>query len=365
MSGWTALMGWRAGIVASGALLGASAASGAPGGGADGGAFRIVTEQVVLFATVVGAIAALPALIEFIVERRKRRERIALSLDDVDVARLHVRLAGLDELLAEIADLIDRAREPEAYASLEVGNEILIIGPSLSGKKTLAQRIAKEAAMDRVITVYNARNADALARAKSLLQGAGRQKVMLLLPRIDLAFEQEDEEVLTELDALIEASSESPRVLVVGTAVEFSPDSAIDNLFGIKLLLPGGGVAGPAPTAHRMSDDVARMLGEVARFYIRGAVGKGAGFTLVGMTEDECVARILGSVTNPAEVEDIVVLCQTAALHRQRIGADRRRGITREILERSIGRVIVGPAGEGRGSGHSADGTRQSGGKGG
>jgi hypothetical protein len=269
--------------------------------------------------------------------RRKRLERIALSLDDVEVRSVEVRLAGLDRLLADIADLIDRARHPEAYASLNPGNEILVIGPSLSGKRTLALRVAREAAMDRVITVWNPRNADALAKAKSLIQRYHRQKVMLLLPRLDLAFEQEDQEVLTELDALIETSTGRPNVLVVGTAVAFRPDSAIDNLFGVKLVLPGTPVA---PAAARRADEpVRRMLVDVARFYLRNALE--AGFVLAGLSEEAFVERILRSVANPAEVEDIVGLSQTSALHRRRTRATQRPEITPEVLEKAIGRVIV------------------------
>lgn len=47
---------------------------------------ELLTEQLILVATIVGAIAALPPLIEFLVERRKRRERIELSLDDEPVS---------------------------------------------------------------------------------------------------------------------------------------------------------------------------------------------------------------------------------------------------------------------------------------
>ena len=151
----------------------------------DGDTTSLISDQILLIATVIGAVATLPTLIEFLIDRRKRKERIALSLDDLDVDDLDVRLAGLDVLLQDIADLIDRAKNPEAYASLQVGNEILIVGPSLSGKKALAYKIAKEAGMDRLIVVYNARNADALAKAKSLIQHYRRQKVMLLLPRLD------------------------------------------------------------------------------------------------------------------------------------------------------------------------------------
>jgi hypothetical protein len=300
----------------------------------------LVTEQLVLVATIVGAIAGLPTLIDFLVERRKRRERIALSLDDVDVQGLEVRLAGLDSLLAEIADLIDRARHPDAYSALALGNEILVIGPSLSGKKTLAQRIAQDAAMDRLITVYNPRSADALAKAKSLIERYRRVKVMLLLPRIDNAFEDEDQDVLTELDALIETSSERENVLVVGTAVTFRPDSTIDNLFGVKLVLPGTPMR---PAASRRPDDgVRRMLQDVARFYLEKA--RRAGFALGGIDEAAFVERVLAVVSNPAEIEDIVVLCQTAALHRRRVGQASQAEITPAILQTAIGRVIVNVA---------------------
>ena len=183
--------------------------------------------------------ATLPALIEFLIDRRKRKERIALSLDDLDVGDIDVPLAGLDGLLRDIADLIDRAKHPDAYDTLRVGNEILIIGPNLNGKKALARRIAKEAGMDRLIVVYNPRNADALAKAKSLIVHYRRQKVMLLLPRLDHVAEHEDDEVFAELDALIDTTSNLSNTLVVGTAVVFEPNGLLDNMFGIVLALPG------------------------------------------------------------------------------------------------------------------------------
>jgi len=197
-----------------------------------------ISDQIILIATIVATVASLPTLIEYLIDRRKRKERIALSLDDLPVAELDVRLAGLDGLLQDIADLLDRAKHPDAYRSLKVGNEILIVGPSLSGKKTLAQHIAKQAGMDRLIVVYNARNADALTKAKSLIQHYRRQKVMLLLPRLDMAVEHEDEEVLAELDALIDTSTSARNVLVVGTAVKFRPGDMLDNMLGIVLTLP-------------------------------------------------------------------------------------------------------------------------------
>jgi hypothetical protein len=285
-------------------------------------------------------VATLPTLIEFLIDRRKRKERIALSLDDLAVADLDVRLAGLDALLADIVDLIDRAKHPEAYASLKIGNEILIIGPAASGKKTLAQRIAKDAGMDRLIIVYNARNADALTSAKSLLQRYRRHKVMLLLPRLDNVVEDEDEEILAELDALIETTTERSNVQVVGTAVGFEPGGLLDNMFGIVLALPGTPVK--HAREHPIPDDARRMLIEVARFYL--AEAKADGFALIGLDEAALVERIARTARNPADVADIIVLAETTALHRQRTGVAKLPEINAEIVEKSIRRVIVTPA---------------------
>jgi len=308
--------------------------------GDEGGAVTLVSEQILLIATVVGAVATLPTLIEFLIDRRKRRERIALSLDDLAVAELEVRLAGLDGLLADIVDLIDRAKNPDAYASLKVGNEILIIGPAASGKKTLAQRIAKDAGLDRIIIVYNARNADALAGAKSLVQRYRRQKVTLLRPRLDNVAEDEDEEVLAELDALIDTTSERRNVLVVGTAVDFEPGSLLDNMFGVVLALPG------TPLKHgreqTIPDDARRMLVDVTRFYLEHA--RSDGFAFAGLDENAAIDRIARAARNPSDVADIIVMAETTALYRQRVRAAKAPEITAEIIEKSIRRVIVTPA---------------------
>jgi hypothetical protein len=298
----------------------------------------LITEELLVFATVVGSVAALPAFIEFVSEFRKRKERINLSLEEEPVSALHPRLAGMDDLLESIADLVDRARNPAAYQDLKIGNEVLIIGPNQSGKKSLAQSIAKMAGMEHVITVYNTRDSDALAKAKSIVQGYRRQKVMLLLPRIDLAYKHSDPELLTELDALIESTSELQNVLVIATAVMFEPDSDLDNTFGIKLSLPGANVA--QSDRREISEDAQRMLAEVARFYLAEAIRRD--FRLDGMTEDEFCTRVLDCVANPAEIEDVVVLCETTALYRKRTGKAIGLIITRQILETAIHRVVVG-----------------------
>ncbi|HEY0795570.1 MAG TPA: hypothetical protein VGD64_07295 [Acidisarcina sp.] len=298
----------------------------------------LFTEELLVFATVVGSVAALPAFINFVAEVRKRRERVYLSLEDVPVSSLNPRLAGMDDLLASIADLIDRARSPAAYQDLKIGNEVLIIGPNQSGKKSLAHKIAQLAGMDRLVTVYNPRDADALAKAKGIVRAYKRQKVLLLLPRIDLAYQQGDPELLTELDALIETTSERQNVLVVATTVSFEANSDLDNIFGIKLSLPGASV--DAADRPEIPEDAERMLAEVATYYLKEAQRRG--FQLAGMTEEEFRGRVLECAMNPAEIEDIVVLCQTTALYLKRTRKAAATIFTREILETAIGRVVAG-----------------------
>lgn len=329
------------GALACAAVCAAAHAADAPGADAEPEILPILNEQILLLATVVAAVAALPPLIEFLVDRRKRLERLALSLEVTTVAGLHPRLAGMDGLLAGIADLIDRARRPQAYSRVSLGNEILIIGPALSGKKSLAHRVAQEAGLERVITVYNPRNADALAKARSLALADEDRRVMLLLPRIDAAFEDADDEALSELDALVESVSERANVLVVGTAVRFVLGSELDNLFGIKLTMPGAEVGGAHPPT-RSDPALDHMLREVARFYLTRA--RNNGLVLDAMTEDECSARILERVTNPAEIEDIVAVCLTAAIHRASAEPRARLVATPELLEVAIRRVVPGAA---------------------
>lgn len=302
----------------------------------DSGTVRLVSEQLLVLGTIMGGIAALPALIEFLMDARKRRERIALSIDDEDVPQTPISLAGLDDLLADLDDLIDRVRRPAAYAELNVGNEILIVGPPLLGKKTLARRMAQMARLDRIITVYNPRNPDALAKAKSLVRRLGTDRVMLLIPRVDSVFEADDDEVEAELDALIETTSVLQNVLVVGTANSFVPDSDVDNLFGVKVVLPGTAVH--APRQPSADPDLAKMLAEVCDHYRRRALGGGA--VLVGMDDAEVNRRVLAAANNPAEIEDIFEVARTAALHRKLDGHTARVEISPEVLAKAIRRVV-------------------------
>lgn len=296
-----------------------------------------VAENIVVFATIVEAIVLAPILFEFVIERRKRRAQIELSLEILETSQIGDDLAGLDDMLAGIRDLVDRARHPEAYAKLRAGNEILIAGPPLSGKKALAKRIACDVGIQKIIIVHNPRNADALAKAKSLITRNGRTKIMLLLPRLDLIDGRGGEESLVELDALIEVAGERSHVLVVGTTSHHRSGSEIDNLFGTILVLPGTELAIRAQPL--LSDEVRRMLAEVTAHYLRRA--QEAGYVLADMTPEAFVTRILQSAINPAEIEDILAHCQTAALYRQRKNISGVCAITLEILEISIQRVVI------------------------
>ncbi|MEJ0062335.1 MAG: hypothetical protein WDO70_03820 [Alphaproteobacteria bacterium] len=297
----------------------------------------LLAEAGIAIGVLIGAGTTMPMLLEFLFERSKRKERIALSLEELEVKDIRAPLAGCDDLLQDIADLIDRARHPGPYSKLRVGNEILIIGPPLSGKKTLAKRIAIDAAMNRLLIVHNPRNGDALAAAKRIIQKKGHDKIMLLLPRLDLIDPKEDEELLTELDALIETATGRANVLVVGTAIHYEHGNEIDNLFGTVLPMPGTPVA--TPKSLQRSEEVKHMLDAVARHYLGQALKEGD--QLQDMTETDFIARVLDAVTNPAEIEDITALCQTAALYRQRTRQTPTRVITPGILEKVIKRVVI------------------------
>jgi len=207
------------------------------------------------------------------------------------------------------------------------------------GKKIRVAVLFGGKSAEHEVSLLSARNVDALARAKHLAMRAGNKKVMLLLPRLDLIDEREDEELLVELDALIETTSELPHTLVVGTTNKLVSGSEIDYLFGVTLTLPGAPVA-PVPM-QPLQSDVHRMLAGVTEFYLDRAIK--AGYRLADISREGFIARVLLNVTNPAQIEDIVVLCQTAAIYRQRMGGKgTERVITPDMLELTMRRVVIG-----------------------
>jgi hypothetical protein len=162
---------------------------------------------------------------------------------------------------------------------------------------------------------------------------------MLLLPRLDHVAEHEDDEVFAELDALIDTTSNLSNTLVVGTAVRFEPNGLLDNMFGIVLALPGTPLAAASAHGDDIPEEARRILIDVARFYLEQATG--SGYVLQGLDEPAAVQRIGQAARSPADVEDIVVLCQTTALYRQRSGATKVPEISAAVIEKSIRRVIV------------------------
>ena len=113
----------------------------------------------------------------------------------------------------------------------------------------------------------------------------------------------------------------------------------LDNMFGIVLTLPGAVAAAAAP--RELAPDALQQLGEVARYYLGEA--RGSGFILSGLNDALAIERILRSARSPGDVEDIIVLAQTTARYRQRMGAAKAPEITPDIIEKSIRRVIVSP----------------------
>jgi hypothetical protein len=82
------------------------------------------------------------------------------------------------------------------------------------------------------------------------------------------------------------------------------------------------------------------MLSEVTTFYLGEA--RRRGFILQGLDAHLFCERILENVINPAEVEDIVALCETTALYRKRSKQTSDLLITPEILDLAMARVVVG-----------------------
>lgn len=313
----------------------------------------LVTEQLLVLATVVGSIAALPPLIQFILERSKRRERLELAIEDIELPRREagvsqtqtpatVRLVGLDDLKADIADLVDRVKNPSRYTGLSLGNEVLIVGPEQSGRKSLAKWIAIEAGISRMLIVHNPRYSEALAAAKRAIKKARGGSIMLLIPNIDEIFDEpapeEDEEIQAELDALIEAIASKPHVLVVGTAKRLAEGDDLDDLFGMKIMLPGAPPVASRASRPQPSSEHERFLRAVAMDAIDRAAA--AGFAIDGQSQAEAAAKILARVANPAEIEDICEVARTTAIYRKHQGEAAGLSITPAVLEKATRRVM-------------------------
>lgn len=307
----------------------------------EAGLFGLLTEQLIVLATVAGAVAAMPALLEWLAERRRRREFLALSLDEVDLRTREVRSAGLDPLVAENADLIDAIRSPERYPkAATTGNEILILGVPMSGRKSLALRLAQEAGLQRALVLHNAANVDALAWSRDRILRMRGVTWLLLIPNLDRVFARaDDDEVVSQLEALVEASSEQRNIVVIATADSLVPDSTLDNLFGIKLLMPG--TTAVLPRTPPRSNDALAYHRAVAEHYVKRFAEHQVQFSgIQGLDRDAFIARLLSLVSNPAEIEDICTLCLNAAIFRSHHGGSRT--IDAGIIDRALARTLVG-----------------------
>jgi hypothetical protein len=269
-----------------------------------------------------------PTLWEYNATRRERRLRVDLNIDTVDPRKSSQPVYGVEKLLAEVNDLIDRVVNPKAYQGLHTGNEILIVGPAQSGKKALAMHIAKMAGINRVIVVYNPSDPDVLARAKNIIEKelpAG--KTMLLLPGLEYIDGAKEESWHDQLDALIETASNLPQILVVGTTNKYDRHGEVASWFGTVLSLP-----------DERSPEWRDMLRQTAGGFLDACLG--TGYLLQGIEKDAFVSRITEVAVNQAEIKDIVALCQTTALYEKRQSKAPSPVITPHILETAIQRAI-------------------------
>lgn len=277
------------------------------------------------------AVALAPEFLKHRSERAERAARIGLNIEVLDPRKLSQPIFGMEKISSHITDLIDRASAPDAYASLDVGNEILIVGPEQSGKKALALHIAKLVGMSRAIIVYNPRDADVLARAKYMIeQTPPGQKTMLLLPGLDPAYGNKGEAWCDQLEALIETASALPYVLIIGTVRHYERTGEVASWFGTVLPLP-----------EENSDDWKYLIRHIAEGYLDTAMQtKPLPYQLAGIDRDEFIRHILEVTPNPAEVRDIFAQCQTLATHRLRQKLSHSLQFTPEVLEIAVERVI-------------------------
>jgi hypothetical protein len=125
-------------------------------------------------------------------------------------------------------------------------------------------------------------------------------------------------------------------VLVVATATKLTEGDDLDNLFGMKIVLPGAAPIVKRPQAPR--PELRTLLDKVARHYLDAATQ--AGCPLEGLTLDDACGRILTRAANGAEVEDIVQAARTTAIHRVRTKLAPSPVITPEVLDKAIRRVM-------------------------
>jgi hypothetical protein len=296
-------------------------------------------ELGVLIAEAAVAIVLTPEFLKYNTEQKERRARIKAVIETINPQKGIDPIYGLDSLIDRISDVIHRVKEPIHYAHLAAGNEILIVGPSQSGKKALAYHIAKNAHINRVITVYNPSDTNALAHAKLMIEHDRRSwraaarhltgrtpfTTMLLLPNLDSANGHTGETWQDQLEALIETASTMPNVLVVGTCEKYDRNNEVASWFGTVLPFPVG-------------DDFKKVMRETAEGYLDAALK--LDFKLVDIQREAFIEKMLAVAANPSELKDIMVLCQTSAIFNKVEKCKGSLNLTENILRHAIDRVV-------------------------
>ena len=281
--------------------------------------------------------------------QRNIRDRVEVNLEILNLRYNQQPVYGLQDIIDSISDIIDRIRTPEPYQkamSIVSGNEILIAGSTQTGKKALALEIARQAGIQRAIVVYNPRDAEALARAKKLINASPNrarrlwrsvcQKVtqhqpkttLLLLPGLDEEINgQKNEAWRDQLEALIETASSKPHILVVGTTTHYHSTNDVASWFGTVIEFPDPD-----------SPEWQVMVNAIAGGFLEAT--QKSGYTLHDITSSKFITDMLARKPTPAEIQDIFVHCQTQAIYLWRQEPSRTLALTPAILDRAIRRVI-------------------------
>ena len=137
--------------------------------------------------------------------------------------------------------------------------------------------------MDRLIIVYNARNADALTSAKSLLQRYRRHKVIAAVAAARSSVARGRGRGGSWPSSMRSSRRRPERSNVRGRRHRRGLRTRRPARQHVRHRHSRSGHAGEARAEHPIPDDARRMLVEVARFYL--AEAKADGFALIGLDE--------------------------------------------------------------------------------
>jgi len=322
----------------------------------------IATEVINLFLEAALVLVLRHERTSYLEKRRSIEERVALNIERTDLTHITQPVYALDKLLESIADLIDRVREPELYKNIRAGNEILIVGSPQGGKKALAFEIARLAGIHSAITVYNPRDPETLIHAKKLIEKkpkliernwrlvsrsvTRRPTELLLLPGLN------DVNIITgeawhdQLEALIEAASNLPHVLVIGTTDKYTPTGSVASWFGTVLEIPSEHSGEPSSTQGQLNlpststgrGEWEEMIGKIAQGYLDSALKEN--YILKETSVKSFIKKILKVRPSPAEIQDIFAHLMTLAVYMKKTQKETDLVFTDTSLKTAIRRVI-------------------------